>query len=153
MMLVSLVLPADVPKVWAKIRKYVANVEGMSRGRATVTSIFTDLVQGRLMLWVVFDPNGPNKEARFVAFACTSIKEYPSKRMLHVDFVGGEKVEEWLGIINETLSSFGAAQECVGLEAVGRRGWKHLAKKHGWNPRYTLFEKMFKVPEQLTNLH
>jgi hypothetical protein len=152
MMLVSLVLPADVPKVWAKIRKYVANVQTMSRGRATVTSIFTDLVEGRLMLWIVFDPTGDKGATKFVAFACTSIKEYPNKRMLHVDFVGGEDVNVWLGALNETLSSFGAAQECVGLEAIGRRGWKHHARKYGWNPKYTLFEKMFKVPDQLMNL-
>jgi hypothetical protein len=153
MMLVSLVMPAEVPNVWAKIRKYVVNVEEVSRGRATVTDIFTNLTEGRLMLWVVFDPTGDNGKAKFVAFACTSIKQYPKKRMLHVDFVGGDKVETWLGALNETLSSFGAAQECVGLEAIGRRGWKHLAKKYGWNPKYTLFEKMFKTPEQLMNLH
>ena len=151
MILVSLVLPADVAKVWSKIRRFVSNVETVSAGRTTVTSIFTDLTEGRLMLWVVFDPSAGDKG--FKAFACTSIKNYPNKRMLNVDFVGGDNVSEWLGPLNETLSSFGAAQECVGLEALGRRGWKKLAKQHGWNPRYTMFEKIFRTPQQLLNSH
>ena len=146
MIFVSLVPVNEVQRVWPKIRQYVANVEEVSDGRITITDIFSDIMEGKMLLWVVFDHSVDANNTNFMAFACTSIRDYPKKRMLFIDYIGGEGMDLWLGNLNETLSTFGASQECTGLEAVGRRGWERPLKSIGWKPVYTIYEKNFKAP-------
>lgn len=153
MIFVSLVPVHEVQRVWPKIRQFVIGVEEVSDGRTTVTEIFSDIMEGKMLLWVIFEHNIEAVNTEFMAFACTSIREYPKKRMLFIDYIGGDHMDKWLGNLNETLSTFGASQECDGLEAVGRRGWERPLKNIGWGPVYTIYEKLFKAPKALgTNL-
>lgn len=146
MIFVSLVPPSEVQGVWPKIRKYVVGVEEIADGRATVIDIFSDIMDGKMLLWVVFKTDPETNDTEFLAFSCTSIRDYPKKRVLFIDYIGGDNMDLWLGNLNETLSTFGASQECEGLEAIGRRGWERAIKKIGWLPVYTIYEKNFKAP-------
>jgi hypothetical protein len=149
MIFVSLVPVHEVQRVWPKIRQYVVGVEEISHGRTNVTEIFSDIMEGKMLLWVIFEYNIEAANTEFMAFACTSIREYPKRRMLYIDYIGGDHMEKWIGNLNETLSTFGASQECDGLESTGRRGWERPLKNVGWTPVYTTYEKMFKAPKAL----
>lgn len=152
MIFVSLVPKHEIEKVWPKIRKFVASIEFVSEGRATVTSIFNSLMEDRYLLWVVFDFNEETKQTEFKAFCCTSIKQYPGKKMLHLDYIGGKNMRSWRSQLDDTLASFSASQECNGIESIGRMGWGISARKLGWKPKYILYEKEFVAPAALQEM-
>ena len=54
--------------------------------------------------------------------------------------IGIDGAEE---LIHNTIERFAMDTRCDGLEALGRFGWKHQAKKHGYTPYMVLYEKFF----------
>lgn len=143
----SLIPTNQVNSVWPHIRRYAQQVEAVSDGRTSLDTMYDDLVNNRKLLWVVFDSH--DEETVFLAFAITSIRHYPGKRVLSVDYLGGEEMDKWIVSMSDTLSNFAANQDCTGLEAVGRFGWQRALTKLGWSPKFVICEKVFTVPEAI----
>lgn len=143
----SLVPTDEVVKVWPRIRRYVIDVDTVANGRTSIDVILDELLHRKRLLWVVFDHDGDG--ADFMGFAITSINFYPGKRMLSVDYLGGERMSDWLTKLDSILSEFGCSQECNGIEAVGRKGWERELGKIGWTTKYIVAEKIFVPPEAI----
>lgn len=142
---VSLVPYKEINNVWPKIRKFAAMVEEEAAGRVTIDDIYNDLIDGKYLLWVAFEKTDDG-EIIFRSFACTSVKFYPNKRMVFIDYLGGEHMEKWVEAMEETVSNFAASQECDGIEFVGRKGWEKPFNKMGWKTKYYVIEKVFSNP-------
>lgn len=133
-------------EVWLKILPFVKKLVRRGHGRISEKSVFDEVVNREVHLWVCFDDDNNNE---VVAFIATRVREYATKRLLSFDYIGGERVEEWFDVAHDLIAQWAKTKivdggpECHGIEAIGRLGWQRFLKPKGWDQQYTIFEKMF----------
>jgi hypothetical protein len=135
---VSLVDPNYVSAVWDKVESILRKSLHTAHGRFTMESILREIVNFQQHLWIVFDD-----DKEIVAALTTRFIDYPDKRMLAGQFLGGRDIMQWRDPMLETLEKWAKDNHCTGVEMTGRKGFSKVLATHGWTPEYTVFEKMF----------
>ena len=79
------------------------------------------------------------KDEKVIAAITTRIIEYPSKKAMAMDWIGGKRMMEWLPIAMEKLTSFAKDCGCSHLEGYGRKAWSKILKKYNWEPEYIAY--------------
>ena len=142
-------IPALVPKegingAWLKVLPYVrVLIDEVAGGRVTELSLYRDVTSGVLQLWVVIDDEDDNK---LVAFVMTRVPNYEKAVFVSIDFLGGEKLMEWMKPMYELIEKW--AREVVkaeGMEVCGRPGWERAFATigHEFKKKFTIIEKRF----------
>jgi hypothetical protein len=135
---VALVPPLHIQMVWEQVEAFLVPAVEKSNGRWSMDYLYGTLVSGQKHLWVVFDET---KSINCVAV--TSVVDYPLKKMLSIEFLGGNDIESWVFKLLDVLNRFAWDAGCGGIEATARFGfWKWL-EKDGFDKAYTVFEKRF----------
>lgn len=78
----------------------------------------------------------------YAAFITRSA-QYPLKKMLVVESLGGFDMKRWVGVVNETLITFARKTDHDGLELYGREGWARALIPYGWNRSMVVCEINF----------
>ena len=138
-MQVSLVDHNYVSAIWNQVEPILGKSLLTAHGRYTMKSILREIVNFEQHLWVVFDD-----DKKIIAALTTRFVNYPDKRLLAGQFLGGEKIMQWRDPMLETLERWAKDNNCDGVEMTGRKGFTKVLAPHGWTPEYTVFEKMFK---------
>jgi len=132
----TLVPPEQLENVWPFITDRLEKAIERSRGRWSMEALFQALQSEMYHLWLAFD--GDNNVD---GVGVTQVVTYPNRRMLAIQFLGGENFMDWVWSMLGTFNSFARDIECQGIEATGRDGfWKWLSKD-GFEKAYTVFEK------------
>jgi len=132
----TLVPPEQLENVWPFITDRLEKAIERSRGRWSMEALFQALQSETYHLWLAFD--GDNNVD---GVGVTQVVTYPNRRMLAIQFLGGENFMDWVWSMLGTFNSFARDIECQGIEATGRDGfWKWLSKD-GFEKAYTVFEK------------
>lgn len=135
---VTIVPPIHIQMVWEQVDKLLSPAVETSNGRWTMESIYQAVMSGNKHLWIVF-----NEDKEIECVAVTSVITYPGKKMLSIDFLGGDKIKKWAFKLLEVLNSFAKDAGCDGIEATARFGfWKWL-ERDGFEQVCTVFEKRF----------
>lgn len=72
------------------------------------------------------------------SFAITEIIKSPQKTYLNIFLVVGDlSVTE----LHDEIAAFAEQAGCSFMQAFGRPGWKHEAKRLGWKPQQTVFRR------------
>lgn len=133
--------------IWLKVLPFVKKLVRRGNGRVSEKSIFDEVVSGQVHLWVSFDET---KDNEVVAFIATRVRQYPTKRLLAFDYIGGDRIEDWFEQAHDLISAWAATPEadggpqCDGVEAIGRIGWVRYLKPRGWDQQYCIYERLFK---------
>ena len=138
-MQVSLVDHNYVSAIWNQVEPILGKSLLTAHGRYTMKSILREIVNFEQHLWIVFDD-----DKKIIAALTTRFVNYPDKRLLAGQFLGGEKIMQWRDPMLETLERWAKDNNCDGVEMTGRKGFTKVLAPHGWTPEYTVFEKMFK---------
>jgi len=138
-MQVSLVDHNYVSAIWDQVEPILGKSLLTAHGRYTMKSILREIVNFEQHLWIVFDD-----DKKIIAALTTRFVNYPDKRLLAGQFLGGEKIMQWRDSMLETLERWAKDNNCDGVEMTGRKGFTKVLAPHGWTPEYTVFEKMFK---------
>ena len=138
-MQVSLVDHNYVSAIWNQVEPILGKSLLTAHGRYTMKSILREIVNFEQHLWIVFDD-----DKKIIAALTTRFVNYPDKRLLAGQFLGGEKIMQWRDSMLETLERWAKDNNCDGVEMTGRKGFTKVLAPHGWTPEYTVFEKMFK---------
>ena len=138
-MQVSLVDHNYVSAIWDQVEPILGKSLSTAHGRYTMKSILREIVNFEQHLWIVFDD-----DKKIIAALTTRFVNYPDKRLLAGQFLGGEKIMQWRDPMLETLERWAKDNNCDGVEMTGRKGFTKVLAPHGWTPEYTVFEKMFK---------
>jgi len=136
---VSLVDHNYVSAIWDQVEPILGKSLPTAHGRYTMKSILREIVNFEQHLWIVFDD-----DKKIIAALTTRFVNYPDKRLLAGQFLGGEKIMQWRDPMLETLERWAKDNNCDGVEMTGRKGFTKVLAPHGWTPEYTVFEKMFK---------
>lgn len=135
-MMISAVPREALGIVWGDVATLLNKSVETSRGKFHIDDLFREIDGGKHALWVVIDEEEGMKT---IAAITTRIIEYPSRRALAMDWVGGNRMGEWLPMVLETLEKYAKECECSHLEGYGRKAWKRWLGKYGWEPEYIAY--------------
>lgn len=125
---VTAVPPAAVDYMWSDVEPMFKKAIDASGGRYNTVSVLDQLLRGDLGLWLVLD------EATPIAAYTTRVTQYPTGRKgLIVDWLSGDGMDRWLGLVVETVSRYGKDIGCNHAEFLGRMGWLRTLKPFGVN--------------------
>ena len=114
-MMFSAVPKQVIDIVWDDVVKVLKPAVDTAKGKLGIKDIKEYLYNGAYELWVVMDGT------KIVAAITTRIIDYPERRALAMDFIGGTRMKEWLP------------------EGYGRKAWGRWLGKYGWEPDYIAY--------------
>lgn len=133
---ITLVPPNYVDTLWGDVKKHIAKAVIRSHGRWTMETIKKALILNHQSLWVAFD-----KKQKIDGIGTTELVTYPARKMLAVQFLGGDNFNDWVWDINQRFQDWAIDNDCDGIEATARMGfWKWL-EQDDYERVYVTYEK------------
>jgi len=122
--------PEGVDLVWDVVAPMLIPALDTAAGKFEISDVYAQLRTGELLLWVVADDMTP------IAALTTQLIVYPGRRAMAIDWLGGSRMKEWLPMAQAMIMRYARDNECLHLEAYGRRAWQRWLGKFGWAPEY-----------------
>jgi hypothetical protein len=122
-----------VDLIWDETKEYLEEAIKTSRGKFTIDDVRQGIDSGIYVLWAVMDGED------VIAAITTRIIEYPNCRAMALDWIGGKRMKEWIGMSNEVMIDHARANNCTHMEGYGRPAWIRWNGKYGWKEDYTSF--------------
>lgn len=134
----SMLVPtAFCPTEWPNVHDLLEPAVERSNGRWTMGDLLLALCMGDQQLWIT------KEDGKIVAALTTQIVDYPSSRMLAVQFLGGKQFDEWSHSLLTLLEEFAKDSQCNGIEAVGRFGFWPFFRSRGYMKAYCTYQRNF----------
>ncbi len=133
-MRVSLVPQEAIGSVWKDVDGILKRAVDTVKDKSEVIDILTGVYEGMYALWVVM-----NEDDKIIAAFTTRLIQYPRRRALALDWVGGTQMKEWEDQLIDTMKRYGNELGCSHLEGYGRKGWGRALKKYGFYPEYIAY--------------
>jgi hypothetical protein len=131
---VSLVPPDNVKDVWPEIAGFFRKAVKYTHGRYEVDDVLWLITDYNYPLWIAFEDD------KIKGAVVTKINTYPRKKYLHLDFCGGVDGFKWKDAMLSTLRKWAKTNDCDGIEASGRPGWKRIFADEGFKGGTYAFE-------------
>ena len=122
----SLIPPQYIDSCWGKVEGFIEKAAKYTYGRYTVSNIYDLVKEGDYQLWVAIDGQD------FKGAVVTNIITYPQRKLLGLQFCGGEELDTWKEPMLNLLKQFAKDVGCEGLESTGRPGWAKVFKNDGY---------------------
>lgn len=123
-----------IGSVWKDVDGILKRAVDTVKDKSEVIDILTGVYEGMYALWVVM-----NEDDKIVAAFTTRLIQYPRRRALALDWVGGTQMKEWEDQLIDTMKRYGNELGCSHLEGYGRKGWGRALKKYGFYPEYIAY--------------
>lgn len=120
--------------VWPDAEKLLAPAIRTAGGKFSSEDVKQSIEAGMFVLWLVTDGTKP------VAAITTRIIEYPGRRAMALDWIGGRRMKEWLPIVQDTIERFAKDNGCSHLEGYGRKAWGRWLERYNWKPDYIAYK-------------
>ena len=133
-MKVSLVPQEAIGSVWKDVDEILKRAVDTVKDKSEVIDILTGVYEGMYALWVVM-----NEDDKIIAAFTTRLIQYPRRRALALDWVGGTQMKEWEDQLIDTMKRYGNELGCSHLEGYGRKGWGRALRKYGFYPEYIAY--------------
>lgn len=132
---VRYIRPDDLPQVWPLAMPLLAPAVERSEGRYDLRAVHDRLRQKQSLLWLV--RTGTDVAAAFT----TRDAVYPRATYLCVDFLGGDRLSEWVATADQVLTEYAAEAGFAGVEMLGRPGWLRTLDPFGWKQNAVMLTK------------
>ncbi len=123
-----------IGSVWKDVDGILKRAVDTVKDKSEVIDILTGVYEGMYALWVVM-----NEDDKIIAAFTTRLIQYPRRRALALDWVGGTQMKEWEDQLIDTMKRYGNELGCSHLEGYGRKGWGRALKKYGFYPEYIAY--------------
>ena len=123
-----------IGSVWKDVDEILKRAVDTVKDKSEVIDILTGIYEGMYALWVVM-----NEDDKIIAAFTTRLIQYPRRRALALDWVGGTQMKEWEDQLIDTMKRYGNELGCSHLEGYGRKGWGRALKKYGFYPEYIAY--------------
>ena len=124
--------------VWQDVASMLAKAVATSNGKFHIDDIYRDIENGTYSLWLAIDKESEGNKV--VAGITTRIIAYPNKKSLAMDWIGGNRMNEWMPLAIEKLTKFAQDCDCCALEGYGRKAWGRVLKRYNWEPDYIAYK-------------
>lgn len=142
-LLVTMVPPDGIDRVWWQIDALFAKLDPVSNGRINRKDVYNEIMGGQQQLWVAFDEGGT-----IHAFMTTMIVQRPTGRVLVMYACAGDRAEDWYGTMHVMLNRYAFDYGCVRMEWNGRPGWERFLKEFDYKKLYVICERRVEMPEE-----
>lgn len=132
-MKVSTVPKETVKYIWKDVERVLKKSVDTATGKVNLIDVLHGILNDTYVLWVVFDGE------EVIAAITTRIIEYPQRRSMALDWVGGSRMKEWQDMAMKKITDFAILNDCQHLEGYGRKAWGRALKKHGFYPEYIAY--------------
>lgn len=119
-----LVPTEEVGFVWPSVAPILSAAVERDEGRRSLQSVLRQLVNDQNQLWVVSDIDP-------IGGVVTAILHYPHKRVLKVEWLAGDRFNEWSHLIS-VLKDFARSSGCCAVEIAGRPGVVKVMQQFGF---------------------
>ena len=130
---ISAIRPELVGAIWPAVVELLEPSVDTAKGKFDIENVREDILSGALVLWMVWQDKKP------VAFYTTRIVEYPQRRAMAMDWVGGKNIRSWMHQALDEMEAHARRNGCQHLEGFGRMAWGRLLKRRGWEPEYVAY--------------
>jgi len=130
---ISPIRPELVEAIWPAVMELLGPSVETSKGKFKIEDLHADIQSGMFVLWMVWRGQKP------IAFYTTRIVEYPQRRAMAMDWVGGTDIRSWMHAALDEMEAHARANHCQHLEGFGRLAWGRLLKRRGWQPEYVAY--------------
>ena len=131
---VSLVPPEYVDSCWGKIEGFIDKAAEYTYGRFSTGNIYDMVKEGEYQLWIAFDMD------KFKGAVVTNVVTYPQRKLLCMQFCGGEELKDWKDPMLDILRRFAKDVGCDGIESTARPGWAKIFQNDGYAANWVTFE-------------
>jgi len=135
-MIVSAVPPQYLNEVWWPVRQHLEGAAKTADKKFHVDDIYRGIASGSYGLWIVIDPTDDS----IVAAITTRLIQYPNRKAMALDWVGGTRMKEWIDLVLDEIKTYAKDQGCMHLEGYGRKAWGRWLAKRGWGQAYIAYE-------------
>lgn len=115
--LITMVFPANIAKLWPQVAPLLQPAIDLS-GTHDAEDVRKKLIAGNAQLWVQWSE-------KVDAAAVTEFIDYPRGLWLRVWLAGAAIKGAWAEF-QRIIIEFASANQCVGVENWGRKGWERL---------------------------
>ena len=120
---------------WQYIEPILNKAVCLSPRKIDIKDVYEASKQGAYLVWTVED------EGEIIAVITTRMVFYPKGYALALDFVGGDKMKDWIELVLSTLEAHARHNKCIHLEGFGRKAWQRFIGKFGWYPAHITYHK------------
>ena len=131
---VSMVPAQYIDQCWPKIEGYIQKAAEYTYGRFTAGNIYDLVAEGDYQLWVAFEDDS------IKGAVVTNVVTYPQRKLLCMQFCGGEGLVDWKDPMLALLRRFAKDVGCDGIESTARPGWAKIFKNDGFAAHWITFE-------------
>jgi hypothetical protein len=128
---------SNVANIWNEAYKVLKPALDRLKHRMDAVDVFTELCSGEQSLWVAVVPD----TLEVKAYATAKIFDEPNARVLHIFSLAGEEMDEWSDEAMRVFDEYGKSMGCTMMTLQGRRGWKLLEKRYGFEEEAVLYKK------------
>ena len=132
-MRISAVPKETVKYVWKDVERVLEKSVDTAEGKVGLIDVLKGVLDDTYVLWVVFEGE------KIIAAITTRIIEYPQRRSMALDWVGGSRMKEWQDMAINTILEFATLNNCQHLEGYGRKAWGRALKKYRFYPEYIAY--------------
>ena len=136
-MIISAVPYPYVEDVWPKVSSMLKDAVDTSHGKFSIESVRQAIDHQEIALWVVLEEGNDAVVASFT----TRIAVYPECRVLTMDWVGGERMSEWMEDMLDVMEGYAKHHKCTQMQGMGRPGWARALKHLGWELESSVYRK------------
>lgn len=131
-------VPAEhVPHYWDSAFRLLKKAFTHAPVPVREEDVLMDCLNGNQTLWLIYEGHPLN----IIAAVTVRVKQYPTTKSVCSEHLGGERAEEWIDLLEETITSYGKTIGATSIEVIGRQGWwKHL-KNRGWDTGMVMYHK------------
>lgn len=110
---------------WPQVKDDIAEALSRDGGRLGIDDMYGFIQDQSMQLWAIHDGD-------IHAVMTTEIVNYMQMRAVRIVTVTGKDSEQWLDLLIETVSAWGAENGAHAVEFVGRKGWEKTLSKRGF---------------------
>jgi len=131
------ITPDKLGKVWHFVEPLLNKAVSLSPEKIAIQDVLEGALHGVYLVWVAID----EENGEFVGAVTTRIIVYPRTKAMALDFVGGSRIKEWIGMGFEAVEEHARRNDCTHLEGYGRKAWERFIQPHGWKQAHITFHK------------
>lgn len=110
---------------WHQVKDDIEKALSVDGGRLSINDMYSMIEDQTMQLWAIHDGD-------IHAVMTTEIVNYMQMRCVRIITVTGKDSEQWLDLLIETISGWGAENGAHAIEFVGRKGWEKVLTKRGF---------------------
>jgi len=119
---------------WPTASVELAKAANVSKGKFSVSDIYEGILNDMYVLWVILE------KGMVVAAFTTRLIKYPTRQGMALDWVGGQRMSEWLPQAIRVIKEHAKANNCLSIEGYGRSAWGRWLAKYGFEPEYIAYK-------------